>query len=168
MFLGDRQLARLERLIDQNGTLLSHKRVELVVGWHLNDKGLAWPSLARIQLILLSEWPAPLDSGARGRAAPGTSTKTITRALAASDVYATVGKIASGKQPGGGWFVHGALRALTDPARERVGVAATLADALQWAAAAGVIAPLGELAPQRFRRPKCPVGNPHGRPLSST
>jgi hypothetical protein len=149
-FLADRYLASLERLIVASASPPSHKRVERVVALHLNDVGLAWPSIERIQLVLLNEG-LRLDGPRRGHTAPGTSAATIKRALASSTVFATVGRIATNRQPGGGWFAHGSLRALTDQVRDEIRLGVTLADALTWAAAAGVVAPLGELAPRRFR-----------------
>jgi hypothetical protein len=151
-FLGDTQLARLERLITTENSLESHRRIELVVSWHLNEFGLAWPSLKRIRrLLLVSNWPPGPDVPARGHTAPGVSLATIKRTLSSSSTYTTVGRLATERQQGGGWFVRGSIRALTDPARERISLDITLAHAVEWAAAAGVFAPLGELAPRRFQ-----------------
>jgi hypothetical protein len=151
-FLSDRQLERLDRLITAECERETHRRIEVVLSWHLNERGLAWPSLNRIKLVLERMWPPDPDAPKRGHTAPGTSWATIKRVLASSSVYTTVGQLATQRQRGGGWFVHGSLRALTDNARERIGLHVSLAETLQWAAAAGVVAPLGELAPQRFRR----------------
>jgi hypothetical protein len=165
--LPERPLYELVQLI--GGDSSSRQRVELVVAWHLNAHGLAWPSIETMRHCLLDVWP--LDSRpARGRTAPGTGRATIFRALAATSLYVTVAGLADRhRQARGGWFAHGALRSLTDPARILIGLDVTLAEALEWAAETGLSEPLDELPSRRFRplnETQAPPRNPADSRLS--
>jgi hypothetical protein len=144
--LSNGHLARLERLIEAADSPLSHKKVELTVASHLNHVGLAWPSIERIHLLVAAHCRDVNGRPLRGPGALGTSARTVKRALAASGFYITVAALADNHRQGrGGWFAHGALRALPDPVRERIGLGVSLAESVDWAAAKGLTVPLGEL-----------------------
>jgi hypothetical protein len=144
--LGDAKLERLEHLIAAGDALPSHRRVELVVAWHMNEYGLAWPSLERVAVMLRARWAPNMNGPARGPGSTGTSRRTVRRVLAASRFYLTAGRVADHhRQHGGGWFTHGAVRALTDETREEIGLAVGVAEALEWATREGVTAPLDRL-----------------------